>query len=140
MRRLRGAVPWKALGQVGGLYLAGGWAVLEAVDVLANNLELPGWVFRVVLVLFIVGLPGVLVTTLLLHRARAPSGHPLRTAATAVLGMALVGALLISIPGVRQTGRDMLLGGAALPGVGVLPFGWVGPDASPDSYLAEAVP
>lgn len=80
MTRLRETIPWGALGQVGGLYLAGGWAVLEAVDVLANNLELPGWVFRVVLVLFIVGLPGVLVTTLLLHRARAPSGHPLRTA------------------------------------------------------------
>lgn len=138
MTRIPQAIPWGALGQVGGLYLAGGWAVLEAVDVLANNLDLPGWVFRVVLIVFVVGLPSVLVITLLLHRARAPSGHPLRTAGTAVLGMALVGALLISIPGVRQTGRQVLMG-SALPGVGVLPFGWVGPDSSPDSYLAEAV-
>lgn len=47
----------RSLWQVVGLYAAGSWIVLQVVDVLSQNLELPGWVFVLALVLLAVGLP-----------------------------------------------------------------------------------
>ena len=44
---------WRALG----LYAAGSWLVLQIVDVLADNVGLPAWVFTSALILLIVGLP-----------------------------------------------------------------------------------
>ncbi|MDP2471287.1 MAG: tetratricopeptide repeat protein [Candidatus Palauibacterales bacterium] len=44
---------WKVLG----LYAAGSWVVLQVVDVLAQNADLPGWVFNLALILLIIGLP-----------------------------------------------------------------------------------
>ena len=52
----------RSLWQVLGLYLAGGWLVLQVVDVLNQNLGLPQWVFRFALVLLAIGLPIVLLT------------------------------------------------------------------------------
>jgi len=44
---------WKALG----LYAAGSWVVLQVVDLLADNIGLPSWVFTSGLILLIIGLP-----------------------------------------------------------------------------------
>ena len=44
---------WKVLG----LYAAGSWVALQAVDVLADNIGLPSWVFTSALILLIIGLP-----------------------------------------------------------------------------------
>ena len=49
---------WKALG----LYGAVSWVVLQVVDVLAQNVGLPPWVFSFALVLLVIGLPIVGVT------------------------------------------------------------------------------
>jgi formylglycine-generating enzyme required for sulfatase activity len=46
---------WKALG----LYAAVSWVVLQVVDLLADNIGLPSWVFTSALILLIIGLPVV---------------------------------------------------------------------------------
>ncbi|MEN8144421.1 MAG: hypothetical protein ABFS14_05660 [Gemmatimonadota bacterium] len=137
MRRLKVAVPWSTLGQVLAIYLAGAWLVLQVIDVLSDNLDLPGWIFRAVLLLLLVGLPAVLVAALFTSRSGGDSARPLRQAGAAVLAIAVIGGLLVSIPGVRQTGRKALLG-ADLPGVGILPFGYVGADSA-NAYLADMI-
>lgn len=55
-----------------GLYAAGSWLVLQVVDVLADNLGLPSWVFSSALVLLIVGLPIVLATAYFHGPGRTP--------------------------------------------------------------------
>jgi tetratricopeptide (TPR) repeat protein len=52
----------RSLWQVLGLYLAVSWVVLQVVDVLADNVALPDWVFPISLVLLLLGLPVVLGT------------------------------------------------------------------------------
>ena len=51
--RQQKSTTWKVLG----LYAAGSWVVLQAIDVLADNIGLPSWVFTSALVLLIIGLP-----------------------------------------------------------------------------------
>ena len=138
MRALGGRIPWSELGQVAGLYLAGSWLILQVIDVLANNLELPEWVFRAVLVLLILGLPAAIVATLVVRRPTQGRPRSWRTAGGAGLAMAGAAALLTLVPGVRETGRRALLG-AEIPGVGVLPFRYSGPDSASHAYLAEQV-
>ena len=137
MRRLVRNISWPTLGQVVGVYLAGSWFVLQIVDVLSNNLEMPGWLFRVVLLLLLIGLPVATVAGMA-SRSR-PSGKrgALKTAGALLLGASVIGGLLMAIPGVRQTGRKALLG-ADLPGVAILPFRYVGPKQE-ESYIADAV-
>ena len=55
----------RSLLQALSLYLAVSWGVLEVVDVLAQNIGLPEWVFRLALTLLVIGLPITLVTALL---------------------------------------------------------------------------
>ena len=45
----------RSLWQILGLYAAGSWVVLQVVDVLAENIPLPSWVFMLTLVLLVVG-------------------------------------------------------------------------------------
>ncbi|MFV1988826.1 MAG: hypothetical protein ACC682_16255 [Gemmatimonadota bacterium] len=52
----------RRLWQVFGIYLAGGWLVLQIVDTLAGALNLPEWAPRLAFFLLIVGLPIVLAT------------------------------------------------------------------------------
>ncbi|HUP18731.1 MAG TPA: SUMF1/EgtB/PvdO family nonheme iron enzyme, partial [Gemmatimonadota bacterium] len=47
----------RTLWQVLGLYAAGSWVCLQVVDVLAENIPLPSWVFLLTLVLLVIGLP-----------------------------------------------------------------------------------
>lgn len=71
---------WQTLG----VYVAGCWLVLQIVDVLANNVGLPGWVFKAVLWLFALGLPVSVITAYQEGRrsrvepAPPPEGTPLR--------------------------------------------------------------
>ena len=51
--RTHKATLWKVLG----VYAAGSWFVLQVVDLLADNVGLPPWVFTFALTLLIIGLP-----------------------------------------------------------------------------------
>ena len=68
----------RSLWQVLGLYVAASWVVLQVVDVLADNMALPEWVFPASVVLLLIGLPVVLATAFVQggvgrRAARAPS-------------------------------------------------------------------
>ncbi len=52
----------RSLWQVLGIYVVGGWLVLQVVDTLAGALNLPDWAPRFALFLLIIGLPIVLAT------------------------------------------------------------------------------
>ncbi|MCL7965469.1 MAG: hypothetical protein M8857_00025, partial [marine benthic group bacterium] len=58
----------RTLLQVLGLYAAGSWLVLQVVDVLKQNMELPDWVFPFALVLLLIGLPIILTTAVVQKR------------------------------------------------------------------------
>lgn len=62
---------WKVLG----LYLAGAWVALQVIDVLADNIGLPSWVFVSALVLFVIGLPVVGLTSYAHNRPAARGGE-----------------------------------------------------------------
>ncbi|MFV1987877.1 MAG: hypothetical protein ACC682_11400 [Gemmatimonadota bacterium] len=62
MKNIFREVHSRSLWQVLGLYLAVSWIVLQVVDVLADNVALPDWVFPISLVLLLLGLPVVLGT------------------------------------------------------------------------------
>ena len=53
----------RRLWQFGTAYGAGGWVVLEALDQLVGNEILPGFLYQLGLVLFLSGIPGVLIVT-----------------------------------------------------------------------------
>lgn len=61
---------WKVLG----VYTAGSWVVLQAVDLLADNIGLPSWVFTSALILLIIGLP-IVGATAYLHGLRPSRGE-----------------------------------------------------------------
>ncbi len=50
----------RSLWQVLGIYLVGSWIALQVVDVLAQNMTLPDWVFPFALVLLVIGFPIVM--------------------------------------------------------------------------------
>ena len=58
MKRLSGQSFWQTLG----LYLAGGWLLLQVIDVLVDNTGLPQSTFRLALGLLAVGFPIALIT------------------------------------------------------------------------------
>jgi TolB-like protein/Tfp pilus assembly protein PilF len=43
--------------RVGSAYVVVGWLVLQVADVLLNNLEMPGWVFDLILISLLIGFP-----------------------------------------------------------------------------------
>ena len=49
----------RSLWQVLGLYLAGGWVILQVIDVLVDNIGLPPWTFRLALALLAAAVAGV---------------------------------------------------------------------------------
>ena len=61
---------WKVLG----VYAAGSWVALQAVDLLADNIGLPSWVFTSGLILLILGLPIVGATAYLHGRGSDRKG------------------------------------------------------------------
>jgi len=62
MTRLIHEIHRRSLWQVLGIYLVVSWVVLQVVDVLAQNMSLPEWVFPFAIVLLVLGLPVVLAT------------------------------------------------------------------------------
>ena len=58
----------RSVWQVLGVYLVGSWIALQVVDVLANNFEMPAWFPRFTLALLVIGLPIVLITSLVQRR------------------------------------------------------------------------
>ena len=74
------SILWKVLG----VYAAASWVVLQVVDVLADNVGLPPWVFTFALILLVIGLP-VVGATAYLHGlgAGAPSDRTVAPEAAA---------------------------------------------------------
>ena len=70
MNRLGGRSFW----QVVGLYLAGGWVLLQVIDVLVDNIGLPQWTFRLALVLLAIGFPIALITAAVQSGAEVGGG------------------------------------------------------------------
>jgi TolB-like protein len=76
LKRLIGEVHRRSLWQVLGVYVAGSWIALQAVDVLAASAGLPEWFPSFALGLLIIGLPVVLATAFVQEGigGRAPEG------------------------------------------------------------------
>jgi len=64
-----------SLWQVLGLYAGGSWVVLQVVDVLAQNISLPPWVFTLTLALLLIGLPITAATAYFQGIGRTASRH-----------------------------------------------------------------
>jgi len=114
----------RTLWQVLGLYAAASWICLQVVDILAENIPLPSWVFMLTLILLLIGLPITAATAYLnTRRAQATedkeegSGfaqqlltwqNVLRggVAAMAIWGMAVTGWLLLGEDGL--SGAEMM--------------------------------
>lgn len=62
----------RSLWQVLGLYLAGGWVVLQVVSTLREEQILPDWAFRVAFALLVAGLPIVLLTAFVQNVHKGP--------------------------------------------------------------------
>ncbi|MGD8278932.1 MAG: SUMF1/EgtB/PvdO family nonheme iron enzyme [Gemmatimonadota bacterium] len=121
---MRGPTHQRSLWQVLALYAAGSWFCLQVVDVFAQNIGLPPWVFTLTLVLLLVGLP-ITAATAYLHgigRGTSPAaasgmtgatgtrrlftwGNVLKgsVAALALWGVAITGWMLL---GARDAGRS----------------------------------
>jgi tetratricopeptide (TPR) repeat protein len=128
----------RSLWQVIGIYLAGSWLVLQVVDQLTESAGLPEWVPSFALVLLLIGLPIVVATAFLQHRAPAPGsaetaeasalpadgeGHEAPTSASAAVpaGKAPGG----SVPHRLFTWRNAILGGVGAAILfGVVMAGW----------------
>lgn len=76
IRRLLEEIHRRSIWQVLGLYAAGGWVVLQVVATFAEQLFLPGWVFRGALVLLAIGLPILLGTAFLQEGLRSKRDGP----------------------------------------------------------------
>jgi serine/threonine-protein kinase len=151
----------RSVWQVLGIYLVGGWLVLQVVDTLAGALNLPPWAASLALFLLIIGLPIVVATAVIQQGVRGgepPPGGP-DTASAAVEppeedGTNATQAWQASLSeGSLLTWRRALLGGVgALALWGILAAGWVvlglgdrtpGPtgstnDATPSAAAARA--
>lgn len=72
---MSGPTHQRSLWQVLALYLAGSWICLQIVDVFAQNIGLPPWVFTMTLVLLAIGLP-VTAATAYLNGIGRRAGRP----------------------------------------------------------------
>ena len=82
LKQLIHEVHRRSLWQVLGIYVIGGWLVLQAVDTLAGALNLPEWAPPLALFLLIIGLPIVLATAFVQEGIRdrtVVDGEPDRT-------------------------------------------------------------
>lgn len=62
MKSLLREIHRRSLWQILGVYIAASWVVLQVIDVVVNNMGLPGWIWPAALVLLLLGLPVVLTT------------------------------------------------------------------------------
>lgn len=112
--KLGGRSVWQVLG----LYVAGGWVLLQVVDVLADNVGLPPRVFTLALVLLAVGFPIALITAVIQGSAAGsgPSGDSAEGGARGSRGAAR------SIFTWRNAGLGALMASALW---GVVAIGWM---------------
>ncbi len=142
MKKLLQEIHDRSLWQVLGLYLAGGWVLLQLVDVLNQNLGLPRWVFVFALALLAIGLPIVLLTAMLQgvgwrageDEAEDTAGGPTSSSATASTEAASGRAARSAGGGLFTWRNAMIAGGAAVLLWGGVAVGWLmfgrGPDAA----------
>jgi len=133
MTRLINEIHRRSLWQVLGIYLVVGWVVLQVVDVLAQNMGLPEWVFPFAIVLLVIGLPVVLATAFVqegVGSSRTEESRPGELPAQA----------LPTRPNGMLTWRNAIAGGVAAFALwGVVAAGWVlfGPGSTPRSASAK---
>lgn len=141
LKRLLDEIHGRSLWQVLGIYVAGGWLVLQVIDQLVQQLLLPAWVYRGTLILLLLGLPLVLVTAFVQKGIRSASPADAvgvrrlftwRNAVLAgVLGFAALGAGTTAVLLMRTLGMGRPLAASEQPiGLAVFPFRGVGPEAS----------
>ena len=143
MRKILGELRHRTLWQVLIVYIGASWVLLQAIDLFADNLDLPTWLFPTAGALLLVGLPIILVTAFI-QRRLAASGEvadeaheKLFTWRNALLGGAGAFLLLFGFAGLYVVIQDRgaafsppeAIADEALPGIAVLPFSARGPDA-----------
>ncbi len=123
-----------------GLYAAGSWLVLQIIDVLANNVGLPPSVFRLALILLLVGLPLVGMTAYL-----QGTGSGLFTWRNAIVGgvgaLALLGVVAAAGMVWRVSTPDEFgvpTGAEDARSIAVLPLVNVGGDSTQE-YFADGI-
>ncbi|HSM08430.1 MAG TPA: hypothetical protein VLA33_05375 [Gemmatimonadota bacterium] len=144
MKRLLDEFRERTIWQVVIVYLGASWVLLQAIDVFADNLDLPGWLFPTAGALLLVGLP-VILATAFIQRRLAASGEvadetheKLFTWRNALLGGAGAFLLLFGFAGLYVVIQDRGAAFApaearadeALPGIAILPFSARGLDAA----------
>ena len=126
MRRILQGTHRRAVWQVLAVYVGVSWAVLQVVDVLAQNMGLPSWVFPFALVLLLIGLPMVLATAIIQGRGSGAESRPVTNVEPAAepVGPDAVPAAAPRMPSAQKpdsllarrglfTWKNALLGGAA---------------------------
>jgi tetratricopeptide (TPR) repeat protein len=143
MRKILGELRHRTLWQVLIVYIGASWVLLQAIDLFADNLDLPTWLFPTAGALLLVGLPIILVTAFIQRRLAATgeiadeAHEKLFTWRNATLGGAGAFLLLFGFAGLYVVIQDRgaafappeAVAGEALPGITVLPFSARGPDA-----------
>ncbi|MCL7957759.1 MAG: hypothetical protein M8843_07095, partial [marine benthic group bacterium] len=143
MRKILGELRHRTLWQVLIVYIGASWVLLQAIDLFADNLDLPTWLFPTAGALLLVGLPIILVTAFIQRRLAATgeiadeAHEKLFTWRNATLGGAGAFLLLFGFAGLYVVIQDRgaafappeAVAGEALPGIAVLPFSARGPDA-----------
>jgi tetratricopeptide (TPR) repeat protein len=143
MRKILGELRHRTLWQVLIVYIGVSWVLLQAIDLFADNLDLPTWLFPTAGALLLVGLPIILVTAFIQRRLAATgeiadeAHEKLFTWRNATLGGAGAFLLLFGFAGLYVVIQDRgaafappeAVAGEALPGIAVLPFSARGPDA-----------
>ena len=99
--------------QVLAVYIGASWVVLQVVDVVQDNMGLPGWVFPFAVVLLLIGLPVMLTTAMLQGRPAAPVGEPAESSPASPGVAARSDAESDLSPRRLFTWRNALIGGAA---------------------------
>lgn len=126
----------RTLWQVVIVYIGASWVLLQAIDLFADNLDLPGWLFPTAGALLLIGLPIILATAFIQRRLAATgevadeTHEKLFTWRNALIGGAGAFLLLFGFAGlyvvVQDRGEtfrtDDVMAEAVAPGVAVLPF------------------
>ncbi len=131
LRRLIHEVHRRSLWQVLGIYGVASWAVLQVVDVLAQNLSLPGWFPPLAFALLLLGLPVVLATAFVQTGGPSDASTDRGAAAAPATGASVdprAGGQPAQTPAVHRlfTWRNAIGGGVlAMALWGVIAAGWL---------------
>jgi eukaryotic-like serine/threonine-protein kinase len=154
VRRIIAEIHRRSLWQVLAIFAATGWGVLQVLDVLINHGILPAWVFKVGLVLLLIGLPVVMATAFVQEGVGGGAREPLPDDEELMFPESATRELRMS-PAARQaylraahhrlfTWRNALLGGlAAFTLLGFASAGYMGMRTlgigAPGTLLAQGI-